>query len=145
MMIRDDQWEKLEPLLLGRKGNPGVSGRNNRLFIEAVLLHVFGNCYWSALPPEFGEWNAIYMRFRRWNQSGYWRQLVIDLVGEEELCAALERVARYADQQTEDAVRRKNRRAERQIYPASVTQFGKSVEKKDSKADVSWLSLVEAN
>lgn len=144
MMVRDDQWEKLEPLLLGRKGNPGVSGRNNRLFIEAVLLHVFGNCCWSALPSEFGEWNAIYMRFRRWNQSGYWRQIVTDLVGEKELCAVLERVVRYADQQTEGAVRRKKRRAEREIYIASAAQFRESLDEKENKADVSWLSLVEA-
>ncbi|WP_211473489.1 transposase [Collimonas humicola] len=145
MILRDDQWEKLEPLLLGRPGAPGASGRNNRLFIEAVLLHVSGRCCWRELPSQFGGWNAIYMRFRRWNQSGCWHQIVQDLGGEKELRAAMEKVAEYADQQTESAVRRKTRRVERQIYTASVTPFGRGAEKnRESEADVNWLSLVGA-
>lgn len=131
--------------MLGRPGAPGASGRNNRLFIEAVLLHVSGRCCWRELPSKFGGWNAIYMRFRRWNQSGCWHQIVQDLDGEKELRAAMEKVAQYADQQTESAVRRKTRRAEREIYTASVTPFRKGGEKnKESEADVNWLSLVGA-
>ncbi|WP_211475088.1 transposase [Collimonas humicola] len=145
MILRDDQWEKLEPLLLGRPGAPGASGRNNRLFIEAVLLHVSARCCWRELPSKFGAWNAIYMRFRRWGQSGRWHQIVQDLHGEKELRAAMEKVAKYADQQTESAVRRKTRRAEREIYAASVTPFRKGAEQnRESEADVNWLSLVGA-
>jgi transposase len=145
MILRDDQWEKLEPLLLGAQGAPGVSGRNNRLFIEAVLLHVSDRRCWSELSPEFGGWNAIYMRFRRWNQSGFWHQIVQDLDGQEELRIAMGKIARYADQQTENAVRRKNRKIEREIYAVSVNPFRNGVEKDNgSEASVTWLSLVEA-
>ncbi|MEM4990070.1 transposase [Collimonas sp. H4R21] len=143
MILRDDQWEKLEPLLLGKKGAPGVSGRNNRLFIEAVLLHVSDRRCWSELSSEFGGWNAIYMRFRRWNQSGFWRQIVQDLDGQGELRIAMEKIAEYADQQTEDAVRRKTRKVEREIYAASVNSLRRGLEKyNESEAGVTWLSLV---
>ncbi|WP_082807108.1 transposase [Collimonas pratensis] len=145
MFLRDDQWGKLEPLMLGRKGNPGVSGRNNRLFIEAVLWHISGKCCWSELPSEFGGWNSVYMRFRRWNQSGCWRQMVDDLRDDQELSGLVKRIAAYAEQQTESAVRRTNRRVERKVYSASVKPAGKeNTAPGGSEADAHWLSLVNA-
>jgi len=35
--LRDDQWARLEPLLLGRVGHVGGTARDNRLFVEAML------------------------------------------------------------------------------------------------------------
>jgi transposase len=35
--LTDEQWSKLEPLLLGRKGQIGRTAKNNSLFIELVL------------------------------------------------------------------------------------------------------------
>jgi len=37
MMLRDDQWSRIEQLLPGKSGDPGRTGENNRLFVEAVL------------------------------------------------------------------------------------------------------------
>ena len=131
--------------MLGRQGNPGVSGRNNRLFIEAVLWHISGRSCWSQLPSEFGGWNSVYMRFRRWNQSGCWRQMVDDLRDDQELSGLVKRIAAYAEQQTESAVRRKNRRVERKVYSASVTPAGKeNTAPGGGEADGHWLSLVNA-
>jgi hypothetical protein len=36
-VLSDGQWAKMEPLCLGKPGDPGRSGKNNRLFVEAVL------------------------------------------------------------------------------------------------------------
>lgn len=35
--LRDDQWERIKNLLPGREGTVGVTAKNNRLFVEAVL------------------------------------------------------------------------------------------------------------
>ena len=35
MMLSD--WDRIEPLLPGKAGDPGRSGTDNRLFLEAVL------------------------------------------------------------------------------------------------------------
>ncbi len=35
--LRDAQWERIKDLLPGRKGTVGVSAKDNRLFVEAVL------------------------------------------------------------------------------------------------------------
>jgi putative transposase len=36
-LLRDDQWARIEPLLPGKAGDRGVTAKDNRLFIEAVL------------------------------------------------------------------------------------------------------------
>jgi len=36
-MLRDDQWARIEVLCSGKSHERGVTGRNNRLFVEAVL------------------------------------------------------------------------------------------------------------
>src|SRR3954467_2253316 len=36
-VLTDAQWAKMEPLCLGKRGDPGRSGKDNRRFIEAVL------------------------------------------------------------------------------------------------------------
>ena len=35
--LRDDQWERIKDLLPGREGHVGVTARDNRLFVDAVL------------------------------------------------------------------------------------------------------------
>src|SRR5213083_950484 len=36
-VLTDAQWAKMEPLCLGKPGDPGRRGKDNRLFVEAVL------------------------------------------------------------------------------------------------------------
>ena len=35
--LRDDQWERIKELLPGKEGDVGVTAKDNRLFVEAVL------------------------------------------------------------------------------------------------------------
>ena len=65
-VLRDDQWERIAPLLPGKIGDPGRSGSNNRLFVEAVLFIVRTGGPWRDLPDRFGNWNSTFQRFRRW-------------------------------------------------------------------------------
>ncbi|KAF0137742.1 MAG: hypothetical protein FD152_276 [Xanthobacteraceae bacterium] len=37
LILRDDQWERISPHIIGDERSRGSSGRNNRLFVEAVL------------------------------------------------------------------------------------------------------------
>jgi hypothetical protein len=36
-VMTEAQWAKMEPHCLGKRSDPGRSGANNRLFVEAVL------------------------------------------------------------------------------------------------------------
>ena len=74
--LRDDQWARL--CALGLPGDPasvGVTAKDNRLFVEAVLYRFRAGIPWRDLPGRFGEWHAIYVRFDRWSKRGIWQKL----------------------------------------------------------------------
>ena len=75
MVLRDDQWERIAPLVPGKVGDPGRSGADNRLFVEAVLWIVRVGAPWRDLPQDFGNWNSVFQRFRRWVRSGVFDQM----------------------------------------------------------------------
>lgn len=50
---------------LGRECDPGRTGPDPRLSVEAVLWIARAGCPWRDLPPEFGKWSTVFKRFRR--------------------------------------------------------------------------------
>lgn len=64
--LTDAQWKVIAPHCLGRECDPGRTGPDPRLFLEAVLWIARTGCPWRDLPVEFGGWNTVFKRFRRW-------------------------------------------------------------------------------
>ena len=54
-MLTDAQWDKMEPHCLGKPLDPGLSGADNRRFIEAMLWIVRTGSPWRDLPTAFGH------------------------------------------------------------------------------------------
>ena len=73
MVLRDDQWERIAPLVPGKVGDPGRSGANNRRFVEAVLWIARVGAPWRDLPEGYGNWN--FQRFRRWAKGGVFEKI----------------------------------------------------------------------
>ena len=73
--LRDDQWDRIKDLLPGREGHVGVTAKDNRLFVEAVLFRYRAGIPWRDLPERFGAWKAVHTRFGRWAASGVWLEL----------------------------------------------------------------------
>ena len=69
-VLRDDQWQKIAPLLAGKPGDRGVTGQHNRLFIEAVLWICRTGAPWRDLPEHLGNWHTTFTRYNRWSKSG---------------------------------------------------------------------------
>ena len=65
-VLTDAQWAKMEPHCLGKKSDPGRSGGDNRLFVEAVLGIARTGSPWRDLPASFGKWNSVFRRYRDW-------------------------------------------------------------------------------
>ena len=80
--LRDDQWKRIEGLLPGKAGDPGRSGADNRLFVEAVLWIARTGSPWRDLPAELGRWNSAYKRFSRWSRDGVWHRVFEALADE---------------------------------------------------------------
>ena len=78
--LTDKQWEALEPLakkVIHRPG--GGRGKDDRLFVEAVLWIARTGAPWRDLPSDYGSWNTVYSRFRRWRDSGRWDMMLFVL------------------------------------------------------------------
>src|SRR5487761_2512798 len=73
--LRDDQWDRIEDVLPGRKGHVGVTAKDNRLFVEAVLYRYRAGIPWRDLPERFGDAINIHKRFSRWAKSGVWERV----------------------------------------------------------------------
>ena len=71
-MITDGLWAAMEPLVNQAKrhkgGQPPVLP--DRMFFEALLYLARTGVPLRDLPGEFGAWDAVYNRFRRWVASG---------------------------------------------------------------------------
>ena len=73
--LTDAQWAKMAPHCLGKGGDPGRSGRDNRLFVEAVLWIARTGSPWRDLPEDFGNWNTVFRRFRDWVEADVFKWL----------------------------------------------------------------------
>src|SRR3979411_1935795 len=69
-VLTDAQWAKMEPHCLGKPSDPGRSGNDNRLFVEAVLWIARTGSPWRDLPKQFGKWNSVFVRYRDWAKAG---------------------------------------------------------------------------
>jgi transposase len=75
LVLSDGQWERIAPHIIGDERTRGSSGRDNRLFVEAVLWLVRTGVPWRDLPEDFGPWNSVFRRFSRWSRKGVWMRI----------------------------------------------------------------------
>jgi transposase len=78
-ILRDDQWERIEQMLPGKKTDRGQTAADNRLFVEAVWWIARTGSPWRDLPDEFGFWNSVYKRFARWSDAEIWHRVFAEL------------------------------------------------------------------
>ena len=64
MVLTDAQWALIEPHCLGKKTDPGRTGGDGRMVLEAVLWIARTGAPWRDLPEEFGNLNTVFKRFR---------------------------------------------------------------------------------
>jgi transposase len=76
-MLTDDLWAAMRPLVEQAKRHKGGQppALPDRDFFEALLYLARTGVPWRDLPGEFGRWDAVYNRFRRWVASGALRRL----------------------------------------------------------------------
>ncbi len=84
-MLRDDQWERIEQLLPGKASDRGVTAKDNRRFVEAVLWIMRTGSPWRDLPAELGHWHRTFVRFSRWREKGVWERVATALRGDADL------------------------------------------------------------
>ena len=73
--LTDAQWEKMRGFGLGKPTDPGRTGWDGRLFVEAVLYRYRAGIPWRDLPERFGHFRKVHTRFSRWAKSGVWKTI----------------------------------------------------------------------
>jgi len=69
-VLRDDQWERLRPLVPGGcKGKRGPRS-DGRRFIDALLWVGRSGGRWRDLPEKFGSYQTVKRRYYRWVENG---------------------------------------------------------------------------
>ena len=84
-VLRDDQWRRIEGFLPGKATDCGVTAKDNRLFVEAVLWMVRTGSPWRDLPTDFGHWHRVYARYNRWSKKGVWERIFTTMSDDPDL------------------------------------------------------------
>ena len=71
-----------------RRGRPWA---NHRTTINGVLWILHTGSPWRDLPAEFGKWQTVYNRFRRWINEGIWGQIFSHLLRRLDALGKIER------------------------------------------------------
>ena len=73
------------------EGSPkgGRPAKDKRTFINAIIWLLRTGAPWRALPEEYGAWNVVYSRFRRWQIKGSWKAVFLALASDPDLEAVM--------------------------------------------------------
>ena len=83
--LTDAQWSRIEPHCLGKARDPGRTGGDGRLFMEAVLWIARTNSPWRDLPEAFGNWNTVFKRFQHWVNADVFKRIFDAVSGEPDM------------------------------------------------------------
>jgi putative transposase len=75
LILSDGQWVRVSAHIIGDERTRGSSGRNNRMFVEAVLWIARTGAPWRDLPEACGAWNSVFRRFSRCSAKGVWQRI----------------------------------------------------------------------
>jgi transposase len=80
--LSDKQWVRIAPLIAGKASDPGRTGADNRLFVNAVLWVIRSGAHWHDLPERYGKYKTVHKRFTRWAKAGVWERIFEDLTSD---------------------------------------------------------------
>jgi transposase len=90
MEITEKEYAKIEAHLPKQRGNVEIP---NIVFLNALLYAVENGCKWRKMPKEYGKWNTIYQRSKRWAQNGTLIRVFAALQREQIIKIRIERIS----------------------------------------------------
>ena len=68
--VSDDEWALISPLLPPEQGRGCRPAGDNRPYFEGMMWMARTGAQWRHLPDEYGKWNSVFRRYRRWVETG---------------------------------------------------------------------------
>ena len=62
-----EQYRQIEDIFPRARRKATIS---NLEILNAVIYVLENGCKWRCIPKEYGNWNTIYVRLRRWSRKG---------------------------------------------------------------------------
>jgi len=75
--LSDEQWARIEPLLPSSVGKKSRPFRDHRQVVEGIVYRYRTGIAWRDLPREqFGPWQTVWKRHRRFAGDGTWDRVL---------------------------------------------------------------------
>ena len=74
-VVSDELWAVLESVLPADAGRPGRPWNNHRKTLEGIAWRFRTGSPWRDLPPEFGAYQSVWERHRRWSTDGTYARM----------------------------------------------------------------------
>ncbi|WP_370460057.1 IS5 family transposase [Nostocoides sp. F2B08] len=74
-VLSDAHWELIEPLMPSSDGKRGNRFGDHRRIVEGVVYRFRTGIAWRDLPEQFGPWQTVWKRHRRFSQDGTWDRI----------------------------------------------------------------------
>jgi transposase len=74
--VTDEEWALIGPLLPPEHGRGGRPAGDNRRYLEGMMWMARSGAQWRLLPDEYGKWNSVFRRYRRWVEMGVFDALL---------------------------------------------------------------------
>jgi transposase len=69
--ITNEEWSRIEGLMPPQNGEKGGRPRkDDRAMLNAIIWLTRTGCQWREIPERYGKWEAVYARFRKWQDDG---------------------------------------------------------------------------
>lgn len=82
-LFNDAQWERISALLPSNAGRRGHPFGDDRRVVEGIVYRYRTGIAWRDLPrSEFGPWQTVWKRHRRYAADGTWDRVLADLLAE---------------------------------------------------------------
>jgi putative transposase len=88
-VISDELWEVIEPVLPSDKGRRGRRWRDHRQVLEAIAWRFRTGAPWRDVPAEFGPWQTLWKRHRRWSGDGTYQAIFDHVLASQDAAGKL--------------------------------------------------------
>jgi transposase len=79
-VLTDVQWALVAPLLPSSVGRRGRQFRDDRRVVEGIVYRYRCGLPWRDVPTEFGPWQTLWKRHRRYSGDGTWDRILASLL-----------------------------------------------------------------
>ena len=81
--LTDAEWDRIRPLLPPQRPRTGRPCHDHRNILTGILSVLRTGGSWREVPEAYGKWETAYKRYRVWQDTGVWQQILAALDNQE--------------------------------------------------------------